>query len=124
MTAGGAFLAWGAWAFWVNHVPDIRHGYISGITQGCTSFVVTLLMVEAVRQIALRVPQACKLWLPPLLTASVNGAVLLLVHALAKTPNILATIAAPWAVAFVFCSFTSYKIYSGGNAVETRKNHD
>ena len=113
VTATGAFFVWGGWAFWVNRVPDIQHGYVSGITQGMASFVITLLMVESVRLIALRVPPAYQLWLPPLLTASVNGVVLLVVHSLAKTPNILATIAAPLAVAFCFCLFTSYKIYAG-----------
>jgi ABC-type antimicrobial peptide transport system permease subunit len=84
--------------------------YISGLTQGLGSFVITLIMVRFVTALYSHVPRSTQLVLPALLTVAATGTCLASIHALVGTRDIVRTIAPALSVAFVFNVFTAAKL--------------
>lgn len=118
LSAAAAFVLWGGWALYVNSNDSFSAGVQAGVTQGAASFVITLLMVRCVQYWAQRFEHPLKqLLLPAVLTVSATGSGLVLIHWLAKTPNIATTIAPALTVAFAFCVATSMKLQN--NSSET-----
>jgi hypothetical protein len=110
-SASSAFFLWGGWAYYVNSAKSETTGMISGITQGIASFTITLLVVYAVTKIYNRLPTGgLRLILPAVITVTCIGVCLVFIHTLAGTPYILPTIAPSLSVAFLFCTFTAYKL--------------
>ena len=110
-SAASAFFVWGGWAYYVNSAKSETTGMTSGITQGIASFIITLLVVYAVTKIYNRLPiGAWRLVLPAIITVSCIGTCLVFIHTMAGTPYILPTIAPSLGVAFLFCTFTAYKL--------------
>ena len=106
-----AFLLWGGWAFFVNREPSNYDGLIAALTQGCASFVITLVMVHSVTNLhKVFTTQPYKLLMPALITVACTGSGLVIIHTFASTANIFTTIAPALSVAFVFCVFTSYQL--------------
>ncbi|PNK61550.1 hypothetical protein [Psychrobacter sp. FDAARGOS_221] len=104
-----AFMLWGSWAYYVNAGAETR--LISALTQGFASFCITLVLVRMVTYIFNRLPPSpLRVVLPALLSVSVTGCALILAHTLARTSNIVYTIAPALTVAFIFCVFTALKL--------------
>ena len=110
VSAIGAFLLWGGWAFWINQPAGLHQAMLSGITQGTASLLITLAIVKLIGFFFNRLRHPLRLWLPPLLTISITGSLLVCAHWLARTPHIVSTIALPITVAFIFCLFTAYRL--------------
>ncbi|MDR0781013.1 MAG: hypothetical protein LBF16_10025 [Pseudomonadales bacterium] len=110
ISALGAFVIWGGWAFWINHSSGMTQALRSGLTQGVASLLITLAMVRLVASLCARFSYPLRLWLAPLLTVALTGTGLVCLHWLARTPHILSTIALPLTVAFSFCLFTAYQL--------------
>jgi hypothetical protein len=106
-----AFIAWGGWAYYVNH------SLVSALTQGTASFIITLFLVKAVTQLynklAGKTAALLQLLLPAMITVSFTGSCLFLVHSLAGTAYITKTIAPALTVALIFCIVTAYKLKQG-----------
>ena len=110
-SAAIAFLLWGGWAFFVNRETSNYDGLIAALSQGCASFIITLLMVHSIRLLRkLFNKSLTKLFLPAIITVCFTGSCLFVVHKLASTANIFTTILPALSVAFVFCVFTSYQL--------------
>ncbi len=106
-----AFLLWGGWAYYVNELSQPGSGVVAGLTQGTSSFIMTLIMVHILTWLYHHFSaKILKLILPTLITVSISGSCLLGVHLWMGTPEILSTIAPALSVALAFSSFTTYKI--------------
>jgi hypothetical protein len=96
-----AFVGMGGWALFANRA----HGAAAigpALAQGAMSGVITLVLKRALEAFAARLSGWTAYVLPPLTTASVILAVLIVVHRLIGTPEIAATIAVPWSVSTLY----------------------
>ena len=115
ISAGLGFVVLGSWAFFLNWAEG-REGaspWVSGLTQGIGSFLVTLAMVRAAawlyhRMFHLRA--GLDRLLPVVIIVLVTGTCLASAHALVGTPQIIKTISPGLGVAFVFNLFTVTKL--------------
>jgi len=120
LSALAAFVLWGGWAYWVNH-DSSENVWLVAFTQGAASFAITLLMVQAITWLY---PILVRSWhgvpLPAVCTVLATGSALVMIHRIVGTPHIAATVAPALSVGFLFCLFTSLKLYraaSKGNGV-------
>ena len=108
ISAALAFAMWGGWAFHVNRGAS---PWVSGLTQGIGSFVITLMMVRAVAWLYHRLsPFPLGLVWPAVIVVAVTGTCLATAHALVGTANIAKTIAPALSVAFAFNIYTAIKL--------------
>lgn len=111
LAASLAFILWGGWALMVNQAAGWRSALVASLVQGSTSFVVTLLMAAAVTwQVQRLSTPAGKVLVPPLVTVSVTGSFLYIVHTLGHTPDVWRTIIPPSVVALLYCLFLSIQL--------------
>ncbi|MEE9309682.1 MAG: hypothetical protein V3U64_01555 [Cocleimonas sp.] len=111
IAATSAFIVWGGWSYYINSLADKNAGIVSGLTQGIASFLMTLLVVLVVTKIYNNVSHDfLKIILPAFITVSGNCILLIAVHNLVGTPNILMTIAPSLTVAFIFCIITALNL--------------
>ncbi|MEO0551481.1 MAG: hypothetical protein AAFZ91_16305 [Pseudomonadota bacterium] len=111
-----AFIVMGAWAVFANRQHLMPEPVIAGLVQGALSATITLLMKKALdclstlffRQNAMW----CALIAPPMVVCSVSLTVLVLSHVMAGTPEVLATIAVPFSVAFTYAWIYSMSIWN------------
>jgi hypothetical protein len=92
-----AFLAMGGWTLFANRT----HGsaaIVPAMVQGAVSGLITLVLKRVLEAFSRRLSGPLAYVLPPLATASVILGLLIGVHRLIRTPEILATIAVPWSV--------------------------
>ena len=86
-------------------------GIMSGLTQGLSSFFITLVTVIIVSKIYGK-PNSTfwKLTLPAISIVSFLTVILVLIHMKVGTPMIVLTIAPSLAITFLFCVATAYKL--------------
>ncbi|WP_111860164.1 hypothetical protein [Acinetobacter sp. CFCC 10889] len=120
LSAFFAFLLWGSWSFYINMSQgSLKAGIISGLAQGICSFIITLVITHLIeKQFNFYQAQGLKLLLPPICTVLFTGSILVLVHHLIQTPNILKTVAPALTVAFIFAFVTNLKLYKQYQNVE------
>ena len=110
----GAFLAMGSWAVFANSGHPLPDMLLAGLVQGTLSGLITLVMKKCLEALSARFaggPAPLSIMAPPLMVCSVSTAVLVGVHALAGTPEILATIAVPASVALTYAIIYSYSLW-------------
>lgn len=106
-----AFVLWGSWAYVVNVPASPMTGLISGLTQGTSSALMTLVMIKAVTAISRRLQRPfLRLTLPTVITVGAAAIFLVIAHSIAGTPSIFWTILPGLSGALPFCTFTSYKL--------------
>ncbi|MGF2687669.1 hypothetical protein ACQUWM_14290 [Marinobacter sp. DUT-3] len=121
LAAGLAFVLWGSWALVVNWQAGAQAATIAALIQGSTSFVVTLLMAAAVTwQVRRFRHPVCRVLAPPLITVSVTGSFLFLVHSLGQTPGLWQTILPPTTIAFCYCLLLSVQLQREASLSSTR----
>lgn len=124
-SAAFAFCMWGSWAFYINYDAGLDTGFISGVTQGSASFVITFFMIRAVTWLFNRLTSSVlKLIVPAVITVAFTSTCLTLIHSLVRTPNIFFTIAPALSVAFLFCIFTSYTLSKNDDVLSNHTNSD
>lgn len=109
------FLCMGAWAVFAN----IGHGWPdalkAGLAQGMMTALITLLMKKAIEGVsggfARRGYRYTALWVTPLIVCSISLCVLITGHSIAKTPELWATIAVPFGVAFGYACLYNYGLH-------------
>jgi hypothetical protein len=94
---GVAFVAMGGWALFANRAHGAA-ALVPGLVQGTISGLITLVLKRVLEAFSARLSGPLAYVAPPLTTASVILALLIGVHRLIGTPEILATIAVPWSV--------------------------
>jgi hypothetical protein len=110
---GFAFAVMGGWAMWVNRLHGLERMLISGLAQGVVSGTLTLFLKKALEAMSPRFSGMAGFIAPPLITASVIFVLLLGVHTLARTPEILATISFPFAVSTTYAIAYNWKLCRG-----------
>ncbi|MHC4995303.1 MAG: hypothetical protein ACYTGQ_09655 [Planctomycetota bacterium] len=118
ISAALAFALWGGWAYYVNLSGDGieeagagASAWVSALTQGTGSFLITLVMVRAVTWLYHRLAGApLRLVWPAVLVVSVTGSCLATAHVLVGTVNIVKTISPALSVAFAFNVYTALKL--------------
>ncbi|MFS8044445.1 hypothetical protein [Rhizobium sp. BR 314] len=114
-----AFLAMGGWAFFANHMHPMPRPLISGFVQGVLSGCLTLFLKSVVEALARWFSGLTRLWAPPLIACLGSATILIVIHVLSGTPEILKTIAVPLLVSSSYAAIYNYSI-SGGR----RRNHE
>jgi hypothetical protein len=97
-----AALAMGGWALLANRGHPPADALRAAGAQGVLSGVITLILKRALEAMAARLSGRAARLFPPCITAVVILGVLVLVHRLIGTPEILRTIAVPWSVSTVY----------------------
>jgi hypothetical protein len=96
------FLLMGGWALFANRAHGLAAAWPPALVQGTISAVLTGLLKKTLEKLDGKIPGALAFVAPPALTA---GAILLLlatVHTLIGTPELVATIAAPWSISTLY----------------------
>ena len=95
---GFAFLAMGGWALFANAGHGLAAAALPAVSQGVLSGLITLVLKRALEAMSPRFPGALAYIVPPAITAGAVLALLLTVHKLIGTPEVIRTIAVPWSV--------------------------
>jgi hypothetical protein len=106
-----AFLLMGGWAFYANYTHGTRDASQAAVVQGLLSGGITFTLKKALDWLSARFPGIWGLIAPPLIACSVSFCVLTGSHWLAGTPEILATIAVPFSVAFLYAWGYSFALW-------------
>jgi LytS/YehU family sensor histidine kinase len=114
-----AFLAMGGWAVFANRGHPMPRPLIAGFVQGVLSGCLTLFLKSAVEALSRRFSGFARLWAPPLIACLGSATILVVIHALSGTPEILKTIAVPLLVSSSYAAIYNYSI-SG----ERRRSHE
>ena len=99
---GFAAVAMGGWALLANSGHGLAAALPPALGQGVLSGLITLVLKRALEAMSGRFPGPLAYLIPPVLTASVILAVLVVAHRLIGTPEILRTIAVPWGVSTTY----------------------
>lgn len=110
-----AFLAMGGWAVFANRVHPMPKPLVAGLVQGTLSAVITLFLKTGIDYLSKRFRGSTAYWAPPLLVCLASTSVLVAIHALSGTPEILRTIAVPLAVSTSYATLYTYSIAGKGN---------
>jgi ABC-type amino acid transport system permease subunit len=108
-----AFVAMGGWALFANRAHG-EAAILPAVVQGAISGAITLGLKRVLEAMSPRLPVALAYVVPPLVTASVILVLLIAVHRLIGTPEILATIAVPWSVSSLYAIVYSAVLARGG----------
>jgi hypothetical protein len=90
-----AFLLMGSWAFWANRLHPMPRPFFAGVVQGILSAALTLFLKSAVDGLLARFSGLLRYVAPPLIAFVGSATLLVVVHFLSGTPEILQTIAVP-----------------------------
>ena len=113
---GFAFIVMAGWAMFANRAHTLPQMLISGLAQGLVSGTLTLFLKKGLESMSARFAGLAALIAPPVITASLILAVLVGVHTLARTPEILATISFPFAVSTTYAIAYNFKLWRGARA--------
>lgn len=114
-SAVAAALVWGSWAYYINEGSIMRKLY-SGVAQGISSFSFTLLFIIILTKIYYSFPKKpLFFFVPTILTVSLSGTILVIVHTLVHTPNILYTIAPSITISVIFAICVTLKLRMSDN---------
>jgi LytS/YehU family sensor histidine kinase len=108
-----AFLAMGGWAVFANRMHPMPRPVISGLVQGILSACLTLFLKSVIEALSKRFRGLAALWAPPLIACLGSTGILVTIHALSGTPEIVKTIAVPLLVSTSYAALYNYSI-SGG----------
>ena len=108
---GFAFLAMGGWAVFANREHAMPAPLLAGAVQGTLSACITLFLKRVVEAIAAHLTGVVALAVPPLAAFAISVTLLVTLHTLAGTPEILATIAVPLTVATSYAALYNYALW-------------
>jgi len=110
---GIAFLAMGGWAAFANRAHPMPEPLVAGLVQGALSAAITLVLKRMVEALGRRLSGIAALVLPPLIAVSLSLAILGSIHAAARTPELLATIALPASVTALYSAGYALALWRG-----------
>lgn len=103
-----AFFGMGSWAVFSNRLHPMPEPAIAGVVQGTLSATLTLILKTIVDRLAARFTTAIRFWAPPLIAISVSASLLVGIHAIAGTPEILPTVSVPLMIAGSYVTIYNY----------------
>ena len=111
-----AFLAMGGWAVFANRAHALPQPLVAGVVQGALSGGITFVLKRMIEFLASSFSGIAALVLPPLIAVALSLAVLTSIHALAGTPEILATIVLPVSVTAIYSTIYTTALWRTGKA--------
>lgn len=105
-----AFLAMGGWAVFANSAHPMPQPLVSGFLQGALSAGLTLFLKSAIDGLSKRFSGSDRFWAPPLIACLGSASLLVSLHALGGTPEILKTVAVPLLVSTTYAWTYAYSI--------------
>lgn len=111
-----AFAAMGAWAVFANRAHPWPEALLAGVVQGAMSALITLFLKRMIEALSRRLPGLSGLILPPVLAVAGSIALLNVIHRLAGTPEIAATIAVPVSVTALYSSAYCFALWRARHA--------
>jgi len=109
-----AFVAMGGWAVFANRAHAMPAPFLAGLVQGGLSASITLFLKRLIEALAARFSGIAALLAPPTIACAVSASLLTLIHTLAGTPEILATIIVPLTVATSYAALYNYSLWRFG----------
>lgn len=106
-----AFVAMGGWAVFANSSHLLQRALFAGLVQGALSAGLTFFLKTVIERLAKQFKGRAGLWAPPLIACLASTAVLISIHALSGTPEILKTIAVPLTVSTTYAAVYNYFVY-------------
>ena len=98
----GGFLLMGGWAIFANRAHAMPAPVIAGLVQGLLTATITLFLKKIIEGIFHRTTGWLRLALPPLAAFLVSVVLLTVIHTVAGTPALLATISVPVTVSTIY----------------------
>ncbi|ACM27561.1 hypothetical protein MOV66_10140 [Agrobacterium sp. SHOUNA12C] len=105
-----AFVAMGGWAVFANRMHPMPRPVIAGLVQGILSACLTLFLKSVIEALSRRFRGLAALWAPPLIACLGSTGILVTIHTLSGTPEILKTIAVPLLVSTSYAAIYNYSI--------------
>jgi hypothetical protein len=109
------FIAMGAWAVFANRGHALESALLAGFVQGAISGLLTLFLKKFLEWFNARLKGVIALVLPPLITATAIATILTTAHTFAGTPEVLATIAVPFAVSTSYAILYNLRLWRAGH---------
>ena len=110
----GGFLLMGSWAVFANRAHGMPAALMAGVVQGTLTAMITLGLKRMLEGLHARLDGAAALAVPPLAAAVASVTILSVVHTLAGTPEVLATLAVPSTVATVYAALYTWRLHAHG----------
>ncbi len=110
-----AFFAMGGWATFANRAHPMPKPLLAGLVQGVLSAALTLFLKTGIDHLSKRFDGSTAYWAPPLIVCVASTSLLVAIHTLSGTPEILRTIAVPLAVSTSYATLYAYSIAGKGN---------
>lgn len=107
----GAFVAMGGWSYFANSAHPMPAPLVAGLLQGTISACITFVLKTTIEYLNARFEGMAALLLPPVIAFCVSSSLLLLLHSLGGTPEILKTIALPLTVATSYAAIYNYGLW-------------
>ncbi len=98
----GGFLLMGSWAAFANRSYPMPAPLIAGLVQGAITATITLFLKSIIETIFGRTTGPLRIALPPLAAFLISLCLLTVIHSLAGTPALLATISVPLTVSTLY----------------------
>lgn len=117
---GFAFIAMGGWALYANSGHGLAAAWLPALLQGVLSGLITLVLKRVLERLSGLFAGVMAYVLPPAMTASAVLVVLVVVHKLIGTPEIVRTIAVPWSVSTLYAILYSATLARGQAKVTAR----
>ena len=114
----------GGWAFYANYTHGAWDASEAAVIQGSLSAALTFTLKKALDWLSARFGGIWDLIAPPFIACSVTLSILASVHWLAGTPEILATIAVPFSVAFLYACGYCYVLWRGKGVEEPAQGRE
>lgn len=109
-----AFLAMGGWAVFANRAHAMPRPVLAGLVQGTMSAILTLCLKTTIDALSHRFSGVSSFWAPPAIACILSTGLLVAVHTISGTPEILRTILVPVIVSATYSALYSYSIYRRG----------
>jgi hypothetical protein len=103
-----AFVVMGCWAFHANRHFPRPQPLVSGLVQGMLSALLALFLKSAVDFLARRFQGWAALLAPPAIAGLGSACLLVIMHMISGTPNVLRTVIVPLLVSVVYSSLYNY----------------
>ena len=109
-----AFVVMGGWALYANWGYEMPKPVKAAVIQGALSGTITFGMKQVLDGLRGRVSRGLGLWLPPVVTLIASLSVLVGVHLMFGTPEVVKTIAVPFSVASTYAVIYNFAMWKKG----------
>ncbi|MEX0407802.1 hypothetical protein ABGN05_19250 [Aquibium sp. LZ166] len=106
-----AFAAMGGWAVFANRMHAMPAPLLAGLVQGVVSGTITYFLKRTVEALSARFDGIGRLVLPPAIAFATSLVVLVTLHGLTGTPEILRTIALPLSISTGYAALYSHALW-------------